>query len=107
MWVTHIRLRGMAARYRLRSQAVPRPPLLRLGQVVRDRRKELGLSQEDLAHRARLSVRTIQEWERLDAANPQLESLDRLAEALRLSLSELIERLDPDLDDGSEEAEGS
>ena len=77
---------------------MPRPPSLRIGKVVKARRRELGLSQEDLAQRARLSVRTVQELERLDAANPKLESLDRLAEALRLTLPELADRLEPDED---------
>ena len=84
--------------------AMPRQPLLRVGSVLRTRRSELGISQLELAHRARVSARTVQEIERNAAANPTLETLDRLAEGLHMTLTEIVERLiEEDADDDLEE----
>jgi transcriptional regulator with XRE-family HTH domain len=51
-----------------------------------------------------MSERTIQEIERNAAANPTLETLDRLAEGLRLTLTELVERVEDDSGDSEEDA---
>ncbi len=61
-----------------------------LGKRIRARREELGLSQEQLADMAsmdRTYVGGIERGER----NPSLKNLARLASALQLSLSKLLE----------------
>ena len=61
-----------------------------LGQRVKDRRLSLDMSQEDLAAQADIRRALISEIERGEA-NPTLESVMRLAAALRISLSELFD----------------
>lgn len=56
---------------------------------VHERREELGISQEELAHRAGLHRTYISDIER-GARNPSLKTLSRLADALELCTSELI-----------------
>lgn len=85
---------------------MPRLPLLRVGSVVRARRAELGFGQAELARRSRLSARTVQDIERNPACNPTLETLDRLAQGLRMTLTELVAELDAqtkDLEDEEDE----
>ncbi len=58
---------------------------------LRQLRGEAGLTQEQLAHRARLSVTMIQNLERpSDAGNPRLTTLWALAEALNVPVTELL-----------------
>jgi transcriptional regulator with XRE-family HTH domain len=64
-----------------------------LGAVVRERREELGLSQEQLAHRTGLPQRRIWEMERA-RTSPQLVTWLRLAEGLDVRLGELLLRAD-------------
>lgn len=73
---------------------MPRLPLLRVGPVVKARRAELEVGQAELARRSRLSPRTVQDLERNPASNPTLETLDRLAEGLRMTLTEFVGELD-------------
>lgn len=61
-----------------------------LGQRVKDRRLSLNMSQEDLAAQADIRRALISDIERGEA-NPTLESVMRLAAALRISLSELFD----------------
>jgi transcriptional regulator with XRE-family HTH domain len=70
------------------------PPdiLVRLGRAVRARRLALGLSQEDLAAESGLDRTYISGIER-GQRNVALRNTERLAQALRLSLSELMEGL--------------
>ncbi|CAA9568131.1 MAG: hypothetical protein AVDCRST_MAG49-3287 [uncultured Thermomicrobiales bacterium] len=68
-----------------------------LGEVVRDRRRELGLTQEELASRVsadRDYVRQseISRLERGRVGLPRRDRLTRIAEALRLPLAELLAR---------------
>ncbi|HEY9793447.1 MAG TPA: helix-turn-helix transcriptional regulator [Candidatus Obscuribacterales bacterium] len=63
--------------------------LLALSSTVRERRENLRLSQEEVAHRARLHRTYISDIER-GARNLSLKSLVDLARALELSTSELI-----------------
>jgi transcriptional regulator with XRE-family HTH domain len=56
---------------------------------VHERREVLGISQEELAHRAGLHRTYISDIER-GARNPSLKTLSRLADALELSTSDLI-----------------
>jgi len=55
------------------------------GRLLRRRRVEAGLTQEELATRAELSVRTIRDLERGTTTRPYRHSVDRLADALRLA----------------------
>lgn len=58
---------------------------------MRERREELGLSQEQLAHRTGLSQRRIWEIERAKTS-PQLVTWMRLARGLDARLGELVSR---------------
>ena len=61
-----------------------------LGLKVKDRRLSLNMSQEELASEAEIRRALISEIERGEA-NPTLETVIRIASALRLSLSELFD----------------
>jgi transcriptional regulator with XRE-family HTH domain len=63
--------------------------LTALSYTVRERRETLRLSQEEVAHRAKLHRTYISDIER-GARNLSLKSLADLARALELSTSELI-----------------
>ena len=54
------------------------------GELLRRRRNELGLTQEDLAEKTGFSIRAISDLERGKTANPRRSSMRLLAEALRL-----------------------
>lgn len=68
--------------------AAPHGPAL-LGRRVREIRKHRKLSQEGLAERAKMSSKFISQIKR-GAANPSLDTLQRLAESLGLELWELV-----------------
>ncbi|MEM8966594.1 MAG: helix-turn-helix transcriptional regulator [Bacteroidota bacterium] len=57
-----------------------------LGNTVRERRKFLKITQEDLADIAGISERTLRDVEK-GLANPELESLVKLCEVLGLELT--------------------
>lgn len=61
----------------------------RFGLVIRQRRNELGISQEKLAERANLHRTYISEIER-GIRNPSLENISNLAKALDISVSSLF-----------------
>ena len=60
-----------------------------LGMAIRTQRSLLGISQEELAHRAGLHRTYVSDLER-GARNPSLESIEKLARALQLSVSSLF-----------------
>jgi CheY-like chemotaxis protein len=62
-----------------------------LGNAIKSTRSALGISQEELAARAGLHRTYVSDVER-GARNPSLESVDKLARALELSLPMLLER---------------
>lgn len=64
------------------------PPTL--GQLVRSQRQRLGLSQEELARRAGLSVRTLRDIERDRVATPRQRALRGLAGALGIAMEDLV-----------------
>ena len=66
---------------------------IRFGKAVRYRRNELEISQEELAERADLHRTYISDLER-GRRNVSLENIEKLAKALNLSISELIQRVD-------------
>lgn len=59
------------------------------GYVVRTRRNRLGISQEELADRAGLHRTYVADIER-GARNPSLQSIDKLARALEISIASLF-----------------
>jgi transcriptional regulator with XRE-family HTH domain len=67
--------------------------LVALGLVVRDRRKELHMSQERLAERAHIHRTYIADIER-GTRNIALRNVARLATALDLSLVDLFTRIE-------------
>ena len=60
-----------------------------LGTAIRSKRNDLGISQEELADRAGLHRTYISDIER-GARNLSLESIDKLAKALRISIASLF-----------------
>ncbi len=56
---------------------------------LRRRRKELGLSQEELGARAGIQMADISRYES-GSRDPRLSTLARLAEALELSIGDLL-----------------
>lgn len=69
-----------------------------VGARVRELRKERGLSQEELAHLANLHPTYIGKLERGER-NMSVESLEKAASALGLSLEQLFRHLQPEKDD--------
>lgn len=61
-----------------------------VGQHVRARRKQAGLSQEELAERAGLSYKFLGEVER-GTENVSLDSLARIAKVLKVKLADLVQ----------------
>ena len=60
-----------------------------VGQQIRSYRKEAGLTQEQLAEKASLSYKYLGEVER-GIVNVSLDSLMRIAKALRLKVADLV-----------------
>ncbi|MFA5539573.1 MAG: helix-turn-helix transcriptional regulator [Gemmobacter sp.] len=65
------------------------PLLTTLAQVVRERRRALGLTQEELAHRAGLSMRYVSLLETCKH-QPTLATIRGLSEGLEMSMTDLI-----------------
>ena len=65
------------------------------GSAVKTKRSALGISQEELADRAGLHRTYVSDIER-GARNPSLQSIEKLASALDLSISTLFERTPDD-----------
>jgi transcriptional regulator with XRE-family HTH domain len=62
----------------------------RFGFAVKDRREQLGLTQEDLAHRAGIHRTYLSDIER-GSRNVSLINIERIAAALALAVSELFQ----------------
>ena len=62
-----------------------------LGIAIKRQRGSLGISQEELAHRADLHRTYVSDLER-GVRNPSVASIEKLARALELSVSKLFER---------------
>ena len=79
--------------------------LREFGQVIRRRRNELGLSQEELAHKAGMNRTYIGDIER-GARNVALTNLVRLSAALNTTPSELLRGMQASMDvEGNESDE--
>ena len=57
--------------------------------LIRDRRLEIGLSQEELAQKMGVNQTAISQWER-GVALPSCEKLPDLSKALRCTIDELF-----------------
>ena len=66
-----------------------------IGQRIRERRRAMGLSQQDLAEALGVSFQQVQKYER-GANRISFSRLVEIAGALKCRLSELAEGLDPD-----------
>ena len=62
-----------------------------LGMAIKTQRASLGISQEELAHRAGLHRTYVSDLER-GVRNPSVDSNEKLARALELSVAKLLER---------------
>ena len=67
--------------------------LERFGYAVKLRREELGMTQEDLAEKAGIHRTYLSDVER-GTRNLSLVNIERLAEALVMSMSELLEAVE-------------
>lgn len=63
---------------------------LNLARNVRAMRRERGWSQHDLAHEAKMRQALVSAIEVAETANPTLDSLDKLATALGVSVPDLF-----------------
>jgi len=61
----------------------------RFGLAIKQRRQELGISQEELSFQAGLHRTYISDIER-GSRNPSLENIEKLAKALKISVSALF-----------------
>jgi transcriptional regulator with XRE-family HTH domain len=62
-----------------------------IGSRIRAARKAAGLSQEELARRADMSLKGMSYIERGHIGDPHLSSLNKIAVALNMSVGELLE----------------
>ena len=65
-------------------------PMDAIAENLRERRLELGLSQERLAAKAELTLRTVSKYELGNSKRPDLITLEALAGALGCTLQELL-----------------
>jgi transcriptional regulator with XRE-family HTH domain len=78
-----------------------------LGELLRRHRARQGLSQEELAARASLSVRAIRDLERGRVSAPHARSVHRLASALNLAPAEVDDLLASARPDAAPDSGGS
>ena len=62
---------------------------MKIGKVISERRKELGLTQQMLADRIHISFQAISKWEN-GISMPETEMLPRLAASLKISIDSLL-----------------
>ena len=63
-----------------------------LGEIIKNRRKELGITQPHLAELAKVSTNTLYKLER-GQGNPSLDVVNKLAEVLGMELSLKVKNL--------------
>lgn len=71
-----------------------------MGEIIAARRKELGMTQKELAAKMNVTDKAVSKWER-GLAYPDINSIPQLAEVLGVSVAELM---DAQADDKVEEA---
>lgn len=62
---------------------------LKIGLFIRDRRLELGLTQQQLAEKLNITDKAVSKWER-SVSYPDITLLRELAAALEVSVTELL-----------------
>ncbi|MCI8613714.1 MAG: methyltransferase domain-containing protein [Lachnospiraceae bacterium] len=70
---------------------------LKIGEVIGKRRRELGLTQNQLAQSLNISFQAVSKWENA-VANPDIEMLPRLAAALNTTVDGLLGYKSPEAD---------
>ena len=60
-----------------------------MGEIICNRRKELGLTQRELAEKLNVTDKAVSKWER-DLSCPDINTIPRVAEELNISLEELM-----------------
>lgn len=78
--------------------------ILNIGNNIRYFRKNLGMTQEQLAENSGLSVNFISRLERTSDQNVSIKTLDKIAQAFQISLAELVTIHDEETTKSSEEA---
>ena len=73
------------------------------GAFIQERRKELGMTQKDLAEKLNITDKAVSKWER-GLACPDTASIPKLAQILGISLEELM-NAEPAPKNGGEKAE--
>ncbi|MCK9536725.1 MAG: helix-turn-helix domain-containing protein [Bacilli bacterium] len=63
---------------------------MRIGNKIASRRKELGMTQQELADKLFISVKTVSKWE-TNRGNPEMNILPQLAKALDINISDLFD----------------
>ena len=61
-----------------------------MGEIIAARRKELGMTQKELAAKMNVTDKAVSKWER-GLALPDINSVPQLAEVLEMSVVELID----------------
>lgn len=74
-----------------------------MAEVISSRRKELGMTQKDLAEKLNITDKAVSKWER-GIACPDTASIPKLAQILGISLEELM-NAEPAPKNGGEKAE--
>lgn len=64
------------------------------GELIRKCRKEAGLTQKELGERAGIAEPTIRKYES-NRLNPKIETLQKIADALKVNVSELTDNMRP------------
>lgn len=64
--------------------------LKRLGEKIKKLRKESGLTQEKLAEMASVDPKTVIQIENAKRRNPTLETINKIATALKITSTELL-----------------
>lgn len=68
---------------------------MEIGKRIRDARKAAGLTQEEVARRAGMSLKGMGDIERGDIPDPHYSSLSKIARALGVSIGALMEEPAP------------
>ena len=63
---------------------------MHLGRRIKERRESIGMTQADLAARARVTQSAVSYWE-AEARTPQFGTLARVARALKCSIADLVQ----------------
>lgn len=61
-----------------------------MGEIISARRKELGMTQKELAAKLNVTDKAVSKWER-GLAFPDISSIPQLAEVLEISVAELMD----------------